>query len=174
MTIEKSSHTETCKKFTLIEHLIAAAIIAILAALLLPVLNGARSKALTISCASNEGQIGTALHGYIGDNTGYLPYGRPANTSEACLARKSSEGRRNAIFLSDDGGSQDNHYSMLMPHTTIRSAPMSRMSSLINEMHAGIRMRFPAFFPWSGTSFFQIFFFSPVHPLDKNGVLVYN
>lgn len=58
------------------------------------------------------------------------------------LARKSSEVRRNAIFLSDDGGSQDNHYNMLMPHTTIRSTQMSKLSTLMDEMHSGMRWNY--------------------------------
>lgn len=58
------------------------------------------------------------------------------------LARKSSEVRKNAIFLSDDGGSQDDHYNMLMPHMTIRSSQMSNLPSLINEMHTGTRWNY--------------------------------
>ena len=59
--------------FTLIELLIVIAIIAILAALLLPALNKARQKANSIRCISNTKQLGTSMQMYVDDNNGWFP-----------------------------------------------------------------------------------------------------
>ena len=68
--------------FTLLELLIVIAIVAILAGLLLPVLNHAREKANAIACVSNQKQIQQALIGYVDDNRESFPcYGNPAPSS---------------------------------------------------------------------------------------------
>ena len=59
--------------FTLIELLIVIAIIAILAAMLMPVLTSAREAAMRASCMSNLKQLGIGAITYAGDNSDTMP-----------------------------------------------------------------------------------------------------
>ncbi len=60
--------------FTLIELLIVIAIIAILAAMLLPALSRAKEKAFRTVCINNNRQLALAATMYTLDNNGRLPY----------------------------------------------------------------------------------------------------
>ncbi len=59
--------------FTLIELLVVVAIIAILAAMLLPALSAAREKARRASCLTNLKQMAAAIESYCGEFSGYVP-----------------------------------------------------------------------------------------------------
>src|SRR3984957_13286896 len=61
------------KGFTLIELLIVIAIIAILAAMLFPVLGQAKHRAWTVQCISNLRQIGLGMKMFADDNQELYP-----------------------------------------------------------------------------------------------------
>src|ERR1700722_545123 len=70
------------KAFTMVEMLVVIAIIAILAAMLLPVLNKGQQRAKIVFCGNSLGQIGLAFHTFANDHAGKFP----------------------TVFSTDDGG----------------------------------------------------------------------
>jgi prepilin-type N-terminal cleavage/methylation domain-containing protein len=73
MTLFPRRNLSRTSAFTLIELLVVIAIIAILAALLLPALGAAKDRALRISCANNQHELGVALLILADDNNNLLP-----------------------------------------------------------------------------------------------------
>jgi len=76
-------------RFTLIELLIVIAIIAILAAMLLPALKMAKEMGKRAACVSNLKQIGTGLFTYVNDWDGYFPQSRVYTNAPYALGRPS-------------------------------------------------------------------------------------
>lgn len=63
------------RAFTLIELLVVISIIALLMAIILPVLASARDSTLGSICLSNQRQLMVAVQSHATDNDGHIPYG---------------------------------------------------------------------------------------------------
>jgi len=81
-----ASQNKTGRAFTLVELLVVLAIIALLAALLLPTLGRAKESARATVCLSNLHQTGIALQIYASDNNNKLPVMRDVSTDPAVAA----------------------------------------------------------------------------------------
>jgi type II secretion system protein G len=84
------------KGFTLIELMIVIAIIAILAAILIPNFLHARAESQTSACEGNLKQIATALEEYSVDNSGQYP--AAANVTTALFA--GGKNANGAVYMS--------------------------------------------------------------------------
>ncbi len=82
--------------FTLIELLVVVAIIAILAAMLLPALQHAKESAKSTHCLNNLRQLGEAMMMYVQDNNDYYP---AINTGQDYWGLGSGEGILSAWAL---------------------------------------------------------------------------
>lgn len=81
--------TRAKRGFTLIELIVAIAIIGILIALLLPAVNAAREAARRAKCLNNERQIGLAMHNYAATFNNFPP---SAFVTEDLAGKKSTVG----------------------------------------------------------------------------------
>jgi prepilin-type N-terminal cleavage/methylation domain-containing protein len=63
------------RAFTLVELLVVVGIVAVLIALLMPVLASARRQANTAACLNNLRQLGMGYHRYVAENKGWAPRG---------------------------------------------------------------------------------------------------
>ena len=77
----------TRRAFTLVELLVVIAVIALLAAMLLPALSNARQSGRRTACASNLRQLGVALSIYAGENEGDFPVANRTNRWPSQLHR---------------------------------------------------------------------------------------
>jgi prepilin-type N-terminal cleavage/methylation domain-containing protein/prepilin-type processing-associated H-X9-DG protein len=76
--------------FTLVEMLVVIALIGLLAALLLPALNRARTRAGAISCLNNVRQLVFAWTLYADDHQGRLPYNLGGDAARSTVALRTN------------------------------------------------------------------------------------
>jgi len=142
--------------FTLVELLVVIALVAILAALLLPALSGAKAKAQTVSCLSNLRQLAVAGQAYMADNGGLLVANYRADFPAAANTNSWVSG--NMRYESDSTNTLLIRLSKLFPYASqlgVFHCPADRSSAAVamgsDHYGRGQRVRSYAMNSWMGS-----------------------
>ena len=121
------------RSFTLIELLVVVAIIAILAAMLLPALGKAKDTARKSTCVGNMRQVMQGFMMYTGDNGSWLPYADPRTWQPRVMEAMNIQGKEISATLTYWDGTKQRPYAwkqdgkssvMICP-----SAPMPKLKT---------------------------------------------
>lgn len=129
-------HCHARGAFTLLEAVLVVAIIALIAALLLPAIETGRQRAKQSACANNLRQIGLALHGFAHDHTGLFPMQASTNvggTLEFIKAGHSLTGQFYFAYRHFQALSNDLGEPKLLVCPTDKRAPATNFAGLRNE-----------------------------------------
>jgi len=120
-TNSRRTAKQTIRAFTLIELLVVMAIIAILAALLLPVLARAKDAARTAQCRSNVRQLGLAMALYFPDNRDKYPPITYWTQFEQYYALAPYVAKSKQVFICPAASGKMSHvnYPGIVPYLTI-------------------------------------------------------
>lgn len=135
--------------FTLVELLVVIGVIAVLIALLLPALNGARKQARATTCLSQLRQIGLGMQMYANASSGVVPLG-------LCRVWNWDGGQGSALYWDDFlkgadlcGSGTANWQQALVPNDKVFYCPQNREMDALNpgvygspsvdERNAGMR-----------------------------------
>lgn len=139
--------------FTLIELLIVIAIIAILAALLMPVFSKARGAARRTSCINNLGQINKALLMYAADHAdavrgltnGDKIYFTFKNSLGPYLSRSGAD-TNDAVFAcpADDFNCSDTNIQALLPFDPLSGTSFYHQATTDYDSYFSTARRMPA------------------------------
>lgn len=101
------------KAFTLVELLVVAAIITILAALLMPALSSAMEHARRIACTNNQKQMTLLLLQYGSDHRSRLPSGSAANPSVSMFGQPGDHAMRaiSGVYFTRTTSTSPEYYS---------------------------------------------------------------
>lgn len=103
--------------FTLIELLVVVSIIAVLSAMLLPALQGARERSKSVVCISNIRQSGMAMAMYADENDGYIePMLSPASNYSWRIGHWNRQVYTNYINQRDESYNPDWQRGMVQYH----------------------------------------------------------
>ncbi len=127
--------------FTLIELLVVVAIIATLAMLLLPAIQNATARAQSVKCLGNQQSWIKALHLFVADRGGKLPYSA-FNTNTASPSGGTKDATDDLYPYLDKSSKQASWNSLFCPTRKLKSGSQTSLwgtlafNSFVSEMSA--------------------------------------